>query len=300
MEQLKKRKKKILLILGIWAAVGLAPFLFYMGTFSKTEATGRIGEEKAKQIALEHAGLSKEEVRFIRAEEDDENGIFVYEIEFYKGTKEYDYTIDAKSGRLISFDSEIEGYQNTNEDTKIIDLQEAEKIALKHVKLKAEDVHMIRASLSKDFKNPVYDIEFYSGEMEYDFEIDAETGMILDFDKDVESFRFPNESPKDPNFPADDRSVPKEPASPSKQRGKTKSSVQSQNGSQEKLLSLEEAQQIALEDLNMNDANPVFTKSYLDKDDARINYEFEIRVGVTEYEYEIDAITGEILSFDRE
>ena len=64
-----------------------------------------IGEEQAKAIALEKAGLpSSDGVRFDRVELDRDNGIWKYEVEFKKGFTEYDAEISATDGNIISWE----------------------------------------------------------------------------------------------------------------------------------------------------------------------------------------------------
>ncbi len=63
-----------------------------------------IGEEKAKSIALEKAGLSAGDVTFDKVELDRDNGVWQYEIEFRKGRTEYDYDIKADDGSILSYD----------------------------------------------------------------------------------------------------------------------------------------------------------------------------------------------------
>ena len=59
-----------------------------------------IGVESAKEIAAAHAGLSKEEAFFTKAEL--EHGRSEYEIEFYHDRIEYEYTIDAANITALS------------------------------------------------------------------------------------------------------------------------------------------------------------------------------------------------------
>ena len=62
-------------------------------TAAATEAArGFIGVDRAKSIALGHAGVSASSVAFSKAKLDDD-GRGVYEIEFYVGNTEYDYTM---------------------------------------------------------------------------------------------------------------------------------------------------------------------------------------------------------------
>lgn len=67
-----------------------------------------IGVESAKEIAAAHAGLSKEEVFFTKAELELEHGRSEYEIEFYHDRIEYEYTIDAATGVILEYKSEYD------------------------------------------------------------------------------------------------------------------------------------------------------------------------------------------------
>ncbi len=61
-----------------------------------------ISKSKAESAALGHAGLSKSQVKFFQCKLDRENGINVYEVEFDYGGYEYEYEINALSGKIIS------------------------------------------------------------------------------------------------------------------------------------------------------------------------------------------------------
>ncbi|MBE6704088.1 MAG: hypothetical protein E7583_02385 [Ruminococcaceae bacterium] len=67
-----------------------------------------IGEERAKKIALEYAGLSEKDVIFERTELDRDDGIVKYEISFKQGRTEYDVDIHAYDGRILSFEKDID------------------------------------------------------------------------------------------------------------------------------------------------------------------------------------------------
>ncbi len=69
-------------------------------------AASGISADRAKQIALSHAGVSG--ASFTKVELDTDDGVRVYEIEFKVGNVEYDYDIDAASGAIISSSSEID------------------------------------------------------------------------------------------------------------------------------------------------------------------------------------------------
>ncbi len=69
---------------------------------------GKIGSERAKQIVLEHAGLSEQQVKNLKIDLDRDNGVLKYEIDFYYGNVEYDYDLNALTGEIISFDRDID------------------------------------------------------------------------------------------------------------------------------------------------------------------------------------------------
>ena len=75
-----------------------------------TQSSSYIGEAKAKEIALNHAGLTSSQVTFAWAKLDWDNGRAEYEVEFYANGKEYDYDIDAVTGDIRSYDYEAEHY----------------------------------------------------------------------------------------------------------------------------------------------------------------------------------------------
>lgn len=66
-----------------------------------------ITAEKAKRIALTHAGATEDTVQRFESKLDNEDGKQVYEIEFDFNGFEFDYEIDAKSGEILKFDKEL-------------------------------------------------------------------------------------------------------------------------------------------------------------------------------------------------
>ena len=62
--------------------------------------------------------------------------------------------------------------------------EEAEAIALEYANFTADQVSYLRTEFEIDDRIPQYDVQFHEGFWEYEFEIHAETGAILSFDKD--------------------------------------------------------------------------------------------------------------------
>ena len=67
----------------------------------------------------------------------------------------------------------------------ILSAEEAREIALGHAGLAAGEADRLHAELEADERIPHYDIEFHHGHWEYEYEIHAETGDILSWEKDT-------------------------------------------------------------------------------------------------------------------
>ena len=140
---------------------------------------GLITAEDAAAKALEHAGLKADEVTFLQKKLEWDDGRQVYDVEFYSGAKEYDYEIDAATGEIISFDYDAEHY--TPGSGSPVDLEQAKKIALEQVPgASAADIK--KAKQDRDDGKTVFEIEIIYNEREYDIEIDAATGAVLELD----------------------------------------------------------------------------------------------------------------------
>lgn len=71
---------------------------------SGSSSSSKISEKKARSIALAKApGAS-----ITKFELDDDDGITVYEIELRKGVYEYEVKIDAKTGKILEFETDID------------------------------------------------------------------------------------------------------------------------------------------------------------------------------------------------
>lgn len=68
------------------------------------QQSGGIGVEKAKQIALDKSGLSESDVTFKKTEYEFDDGVWIYDIEFYQGRTEYSAEILASDGSIIAWE----------------------------------------------------------------------------------------------------------------------------------------------------------------------------------------------------
>lgn len=141
-----------------------------------------IGEAAAKQIALEHAGVAEADASHLWVSRDYDDGRLEYEVEFFSGSKEYDYDIDAADGSILSFDSETEFAGKKTAESEGISLEQAKKIALAKVP-GADDSH-IRIEKDRDDGQLLYEGKIVYSGVEYEFEISAADGSVLDWEID--------------------------------------------------------------------------------------------------------------------
>ena len=267
-----------------------------VSTSAAINSAKNISVEDAKQIAFAHAKIAQSGVTFIKAKLDTEDGRQVYDIEFYSGNTEYDYEIDAISGEIVSNDMDIENYTipaqtapaattaaqpKSNNASGDIGIEKANEIAISHAGLSSGSVSFVKAKIDTEDGVKVYDIEFYSGNVEYDYEINAATGAVVSFDQDIENYVIPTQAPA-------------QTAAPTQVATQTAAPTQAASSG----ISVDRAKQIALSHAGVSGAS--FTKVELDTDDGVRVYEIEFKVGNVEYEYEINASSGAIISSSSE
>lgn len=247
---------------------------------ARTNTAKKITADEAKNIALVHAKLAQKDVTFVKSELETDNNRLIYDVDFYSGNVEYDYDIDAVTGEIISSDLDIENYnipaqttaaqQETAAPAADIGVERAKEIALAHAGLSNYKVSFVKAQLDNEDGVKVYDIDFYSGNVEYDYEISVADGTIISADQDIENYSIP--------APASTE-APESTAAPTV--AKTSE------------ISAEKAKQIALSHAGVGAAT--FTKVELDTEDGIKVYEIEFKVGNVEYEYDINASNGAII-----
>ena len=156
-------------------------------TSTSTSSTD-IGAEKAKEIALQHAGVSASNAVFVKAERERDDGRLTYDVDFYAGNKEYDYEILASDGTILSYDADIEGYRipssTSSSSSGYISVERAKEIALQHAGLSSSGVNFDKAEFDHDDGRAEYEIEFHHNFREYEYTIDAASGTILEAERD--------------------------------------------------------------------------------------------------------------------
>lgn len=171
--------------------------------------TGQISEADAKGAALAHAGLDEADVTFTKIQLDYDDQRLEYELEFYDTTNSYEYNIDAVTGSILAYDCDLHGYHHGNgagmgngagagngtgagngagagngigSGQNIMDETQARSIVLADAGLSEADVTFKKIELDYDDNCHIYEIEFYHGTTEYEYEINACTGSIIHFE----------------------------------------------------------------------------------------------------------------------
>ena len=128
-----------------------------------------ISLEEAKKIALKDAKLDEltQKIVFTREELSRNQGKPCYLLEFYTGTNQYFYQIDAKSGSII--------YAG-----KYITLSEAKKIALDDAGCEDKVSFTEETLVSGGIKTPYYQLVFADAKTQWTYRIDAVLGTVLE------------------------------------------------------------------------------------------------------------------------
>ena len=141
-----------------------------------------IGAEKAKSIALSHAGFTASQVQRLKVEKDYDDGRLEYEVEFYAGTTEYDYTISGTDGTILKQDKEEHGGSQTTQPSAGSDIgaEKAKSIALSDAGFTASQVQDLQVEKDNDDGRLEYEVEFQVNGTEYEYTISAADGTILE------------------------------------------------------------------------------------------------------------------------
>lgn len=231
-----------------------------------------IGEDAAKTAAFTHAGVSSNEVSFLKIEFDSDNGVIVYELEFYVNNVEYDYDINALTGEVVKYSREDHGVSSVGTSSgTYIGESAAKAAALAHAGVSESSTTYLNCWISyDDGRAEYYEVEFMVGQTRYEYEISLTTGAVIKSEQETFS---------------------KAPSS-SSSSGTSSSSTSS--------ITEAEAKAAAFAHAGVSESAASSVKVKLDYDDGWAVYDVEFRVDATEYEYEILASNGTILKSERD
>ncbi|MEE0776684.1 MAG: PepSY domain-containing protein [Bacillota bacterium] len=177
-------KRKTLLFMICCLAIGM---LAACSSHKDSQAQEDIGADKALEIALKHAGVNEDDVVKQKVHLSKDDGIAEYEVEFYVGNEEYDYDIDAATGEIRSFDSDIDDdFFDTKDNSGVNQdlISEADAMALVLERVPGASEADIRIHLDRDDGRDVYEGELIYDKVEYEFEIDAASGEMIQWEEE--------------------------------------------------------------------------------------------------------------------
>ena len=160
---------------------------------STAQQNNYIGEQAAQDAALAHAGVSAQNVSFVRTKLDWDNGRWQYEVEFYDQGTEYDYSIDAVTGEVLGYDYDAEYYTANNNTAATqtapgaqISAEDAKAIALAHAGVSAQDAQRMEMGFDNEHGRSVYEFEWHVGWTEYSCDVDANTGEVVGYSSEYD------------------------------------------------------------------------------------------------------------------
>ncbi len=244
-----------------------------------------IGAENAIAIAVADSGVTGIDVTKIKAKLDKENGIMVYDVEFDCANMEYDYEIDAITGDILekkidADDDKHDGKHHDKhhgkkeeivaEETKFIGEAAAKAAAVAHAGVDEASAIFNKIKLDKDDGKVVYEIKFKVDTTKYEYDVDAYTGDILDSEKCTTK--------------AD----------------KKEDKIDVSKLDTVKLVGEDAAKAAAVAHAGIDATKAKFGEIELDRDSCGVVYEVEFVINGVEYEYDIDAYSGEVLKSETE
>lgn len=275
-----------------------------------------IGQEKAKQAAISHAGTSADKITEYEIELDFEHGVMVYEVEFKCEGFEYDYEIDAVTGAVLKSEKDTDDdyvppQADTTQPESDSPSQTDNSTPQPNNNTAQTNNNTPQANPSPDqtapesqkpknsyisesqAKNAAISHAGVSANVitEYESELDREHGvMIYEIEFKCEGFEYEYEIDASSGAvlkhekDQDDDYVPP-------QSGGGQSSGGSYIGEAR-------AKEIAFSHAGVSADAVHEYEAELDEDDGMMIYEIEFEAGNYEYEYEIDAVSGSVLKYE--
>ena len=174
-------------------------------------------------------------------------------------------------------------------DTAYIGNEAAEAAALKHAGATKETATALHSKLEWEHGKMVYDVEFASEGFEYEYDIDALTGEVVDFEKYVDDDYRPTTASNQTSTPAQTTPAQTTPAQTTP--AQTAPAVQQE-------IEAAAAQEKALAHAGLTAGQVTELEVEFDYDDKE--YDVSFKYGGYEYDYEIDAYTGNVIWSEKE
>ncbi|HJF85220.1 MAG TPA: PepSY domain-containing protein [Megamonas hypermegale] len=142
-----------------------------------------IDDKTAFMIALDDADVPHDDAYNIKVEQDGDNGIPVYDIEFETNYGDYDYEIAIENGAIVKADYEVDEQWLDRLGGNPVSVEEAKNIVLEKVpQASLDDIDIRRENADGRGR---YEGRLFFNDMKYEFEIDPATGIIFDWNADL-------------------------------------------------------------------------------------------------------------------
>lgn len=149
---------------------------------SQQQGAADISTDNALSIALNYAGVSADQAYNVKIDRDKDAAIPVYDVEFETNDSDYDVEVDMHSGDIVSSDYEVKDEWARRQAWNPMSMTEAKNLVLS----KVPDASPQDVQLRQDIDDgaPRYEGRLLTGTMYYEFEIDPDMGIILDWKAD--------------------------------------------------------------------------------------------------------------------
>lgn len=271
-------KNKYILTIATVVIFGLTIALGSLYAKDRIERNDILTESDAVKFAYVDAGISPKNAPSYEAKLLKEDGIYVYKVVISSEDTKYKYTIAANNGEVISSESakiaKNKKDGNSSSDTTAVEENASNNGSNKADPLEKNVKNVISNSKSKDKpNNKATDNQTTGSKLEND---------VAENDK-------PAKGKSDVKNVADNES---------NNTSSVKTSTVSEMAASRHYISMDKAKSITLKDAGLRPSFVTFEKALLKKDDGKIIYEIEFFTSTYEYEYEVDAYSGAILSKD--
>lgn len=151
---------------------------------SASQTSGEIDQDKALSIAMENASVPEDDAYNIKVERDGDNSIPIYDIEFETDYGDYDFEVAIDDGRIVGADYEVNEDWLSRLGGSPVSQEDAKVIAAS--KIPGSSREDIRIQEEGDDGRTRYEGWCQFDNMEYEFEMDPETGIIFDWNADLQ------------------------------------------------------------------------------------------------------------------
>lgn len=171
--------KRIVLLLMLLGFVALS---LEAADISANRHGNYIAKNEAVAIAYKHAGVKADDVTICKVRVEREKGRIVYEVEFISDGIEYEFDIDAISGKILGLEGDL-AQGPVAPHVGFIGVDRARSIALDHAGIKPNAPIMYsKIKMERDDGLIIYELDFFYNNRKYEYEIDAITGKVLEAD----------------------------------------------------------------------------------------------------------------------